>query len=608
MTNGRAPRAVMLTFGAAALLGLLVFLFVRTQSVDFKAEAHALTLLREMKDLDARWDTDALRLASELGAPAAGSAPVADRAALLARILRDLEQDGVDRAIADGMSGLRTGLAEKTSAFRALVSAHRASMEALAEFTRQAEFAVIRMSTSKSRGSAPAERAAAFLSEVEHVRSGFRSAGIEDHAAVLASVAPRIASLAPAAAAADPALAGPAAQLEAAARGFVDARGTEISAWRRFSFLTLGARLELTASSVSKSIEAALDEKDRWRVYLAAYAAALLIGVGYLGARVVTTQRALRQANEELERRVAERTSELTRAMSRLKESEAQLVQTEKMSSLGQLVAGVVHEINTPLAYVKNSVASVRDRMPQLREALAQSERLLAVLQSEAPGADDLQAAFAGLSARLAELAEHQVLYDLDALTKDGLHGIEQISELVSNLRNFARLDRSKVASYNVNDSVRSTLLIARPLLRRIDIEKRLDEIPSITCSPSQVNQVLLNLITNSVQAMIRARGRIMVITRREGLDHVAIEIEDNGRGMSPEVLPRIFDPFFTTKDVGKGTGLGLSIAYKIVSQHGGRIDVRSELGKGTTFTVVLPIRPPPELETAAAEAEEAIA
>jgi signal transduction histidine kinase len=118
------------------------------------------------------------------------------------------------------------------------------------------------------------------------------------------------------------------------------------------------------------------------------------------------------------------------------------------------------------------------------------------------------------------------------------------------------------------------------------------------------VNQVLLNLVTNASQAMIRATGHIVVTTRREGPEHVAIEVEDNGRGIEPEVLPRIFDPFFTTKDVGKGTGLGLSIAYKIVAQHGGRIDVRSTPGKGTTFTVVLPIRPPPEIEAATGEME----
>jgi signal transduction histidine kinase len=156
------------------------------------------------------------------------------------------------------------------------------------------------------------------------------------------------------------------------------------------------------------------------------------------------------------------------------------------------------------------------------------------------------------------------------------------------------------VASFNVNEGVRATLLIARPSLRKVDVEQDLGEIPSITCSPSQVNQVLLNLLTNASQAIDKPRGLIGVATRREGADRIAIEVSDNGRGMTAEVLPKIFDPFFTTKDVGKGTGLGLTIAYKIVTQHGGRIDVRTEPGTGSTFTVILPVSPPAEATEAA--------
>jgi signal transduction histidine kinase len=318
--------------------------------------------------------------------------------------------------------------------------------------------------------------------------------------------------------------------------------------------------------------------------------------VGWLAARVFAAQAALREANEGLEKRVKERTRELSEAMVKLKESEAQLVQSEKMSSLGQMVAGVAHEINTPLAYVKNSVATVRDRLPELEDSVRQSERLLALLQSDAPDAKELQDAFGTTTARLAQLKEHQVLGDLQSLTKDGLHGIEQISELVGNLKNFSRLDRSKVASFNVNEGLNATLIIAKTQLRGVEVERRFGEIPSITCSPSQVNQVFLNLVTNAAQAIEGPEKVIVVTTRREGKDAVAVEVADNGKGIPPEVLPKIFDPFFTTKEVGKGTGLGLSIVYKIVEQHGGRIDVKSTVGKGTVFTVVLPVHPPADL------------
>ncbi|HEY4998011.1 MAG TPA: ATP-binding protein, partial [Usitatibacter sp.] len=218
------------------------------------------------------------------------------------------------------------------------------------------------------------------------------------------------------------------------------------------------------------------------------------------------------------------------------------------------------------------------------------------------PDAAELQACFDSLEERLDRLRREHALEDLDALTQDGLHGIEQIVDLVANLRTFSRLDRSKVASFNVNEGVRATLLIAKHALRKIDVERHLGDVPSITCSPSQVNQVLLNLVTNAAQAMDKPRGRIAVTTRAAGARAVAIEVEDNGKGIASEALPRIFDPFYTTKEAGKGTGLGLSIAYKIVTQHGGRIEVRSTPGAGTVVTVTLPVDPPAELARATEE------
>jgi two-component system, NtrC family, sensor kinase len=402
----------------------------------------------------------------------------------------------------------------------------------------------------------------------------------------------------------DPALTDAGATTEAASRALIAARAAEAQALERLSFQTVGPSIDLIAQNLWRSMAAGLEDQERWRVYLFFYAGALLIVVGYLISRVIATQGELRAANEGLEKRVAERTQELSDAMARLKESEAQLVQTEKMSSLGQLVAGVAHEINTPLAYVKNSVATVRDRMPELRDAIAQSQKLLSLLQVDSPDPRQLQETFAALSARLDQLSGNQVVEDLDALTRDGLHGIEQITELVTNLKNFSRLDRSHVASFNVNDGVNATLLIARSNLRKIDIEKDLGDVPLITCSPSQVNQVLLNLVTNAAQSMeAKPRGKITITTRSiDAAGMVAIEVADNGTGIEPDVLPRIFDPFFTTKPVGKGTGLGLSIAYKIAHQHGGFIDVQTEVGVGSRFTLNLPLQPPPQTHDASRE------
>ena len=573
-------------------MGLLVFLFAKTQSADHKNYAEALALLRELRDLDARWDNDAARLVNEV----ASAAPaVPERSVIFGRILQELSQEPSRAAIGERVVTLRSGFTEKQVAFRALRDRHQVSNAAYVLARDALDTLFLQVSGRQGVSAA----AGGLLAQVEQVRHGLRTTAIDAKGGVDETLELPLETLAAWAARIDPLLAQSAQSAETAAHKFLAARRDEAAAWRRFAYEPAGARVERTAREITLALESALDEKDRWRAYLVFYAVALLVGIGYLAVRIMAARRALEAANEQLEQRVAARTAELSQALTQLKESEAQLVHTEKMVSLGQLVAGVAHEINTPLAYVKNSVVTVRSRMPELADAIEQAGRLLAMLESESPAPEELQEVFAALSLRLRQLAEHEVLPDLEALTHDGLHGIEQITELVTNLRNFARLDRSKVASHDVNESVRTALLMARPVLHEVQVDRHLGDIPEVTCSASQVNQVLLNLITNAAQA---GSGRIVVTTRSDG-EWVTVEVADDGKGISPEHMSRIFDPFFTTKEVGSGTGLGLSIAYKIISEHGGRIDVRSRPGEGATFTVTLPVRPPaptPALQAAA--------
>ena len=193
------------------------------------------------------------------------------------------------------------------------------------------------------------------------------------------------------------------------------------------------------------------------------------------------------------------------------------------------------------------------------------------------------------------------MLEDLDSLTRDGLHGIEQIVDLVQNLRNFSRLDRSKVASFNVNEGVRATLLIAKPALRKIDVERHLGDVPSITCSPSQVNQVLLNLVTNSAQAMDKPRGRIAVTTRRAGAGRGG----DRGRGQRPRHRRRRAAAASSIRSTpprksARAPASAFPSPTRSSTQHGGRIEVRSTPAIGTVVTVTLPVDPPPELATLA--------
>jgi two-component system, NtrC family, sensor kinase len=291
-----------------------------------------------------------------------------------------------------------------------------------------------------------------------------------------------------------------------------------------------------------------------------------------------------------LQKRVAENAHRLEEAYGQLKASQAQLVQSEKMASLGQMVAGVAHEINTPLGYVRNNVEMVQGVMQQMAEVVELKERLLHSLTDEAADELALNQLLADCSARLAELRETRTLEDTYALLGDTLFGVDTIKELVVNLRNFSRLDQARSAQVSLNDCLDQTLTIANSVIKnRVQVVKKYGEIPRIACSPSQVNQVLLNMVTNAAQAIEHDHG--MLLLKTEAADGwVRVHIQDNGKGIPAENLKKIFDPFFTTKPVGHGTGLGLSISFQIIQAHGGRIDVVSETGKGTKFVISLPV------------------
>lgn len=289
-----------------------------------------------------------------------------------------------------------------------------------------------------------------------------------------------------------------------------------------------------------------------------------------------------------MELRIAQRNRVLRQALVDLKESQAQLVQSEKMASLGQMVAGVAHELNTPLGYVRNNV-QLLDQLSDPLVELARSQAALADCLAD-PACDEarLAQAFEAAAAMREQAAPEQLADDLRQLLDDTLYGLGQIGELVVGLKDFARLDRAMDEAVDLNDCVRSALLIARNHIKdKAEVVLGLGELPAVSAAPSQINQVLLNLLTNAAQAMV-GQGRIQIRSWAEG-DWVCVSVQDSGCGMAPEVARRIFDPFFTTKPVGEGTGLGLSISYKIIQDHGGSIRVASELGRGTRFLIRLP-------------------
>jgi signal transduction histidine kinase len=345
------------------------------------------------------------------------------------------------------------------------------------------------------------------------------------------------------------------------------------------------------------------------RVMLMVYAVVLLLAVSFVAWRLHSSYRDINSANtdlavlnESLEQRVEERTHELSGTLADLKESQVQLVQAEKMSSLGQLVAGISHEINTPLLYLANNAELIRERLEPLRDFITCTTAAFAIKSEQFTDRAEYQAKFVNalkdVKTMLRDEELEATVEEIQDLTRDSIAGLGELTQMAQSLKDFSRLDRAPTARFDVHAGLDKTLLIAKNIVKhKASVIKSYGEIPEIACSPSQINQVFLNIITNAAQA-IETHGEIEIATKMYDADHVAIRISDTGCGIPEENLSKIRDPFFTTKEVGTGTGLGLSIVDEIIRSHNGQLLVESEVGKGSVFTVVLPV------ERAAANAE----
>ncbi|WP_114971457.1 ATP-binding protein [Rhodoferax ferrireducens] len=268
--------------------------------------------------------------------------------------------------------------------------------------------------------------------------------------------------------------------------------------------------------------------------------------------------------------------------INQLQEAQAQLLQSEKMASIGQLAAGIAHEINNPIGFVNSNMGALKgyvDTLCELTDSFNQS------VQGRS-GQEELKAEIA----QLRKQADYEFLKDDAAdLVKESLDGLKRVKDIVQSLKDFAHIGETDWQLADLHAGIDSTLTIAANEFKyKATLQKAYGTMPQVKCLASQLNQVFMNLIVNAAHA-IQDKGVITIRTGSEN-DWVWVEIGDNGCGMPPEIMNRIFEPFFTTKPVGKGTGLGLSLSYNIVAKHGGRIEVASELGTGTRFTVHLPV------------------
>jgi len=272
----------------------------------------------------------------------------------------------------------------------------------------------------------------------------------------------------------------------------------------------------------------------------------------------------LEASNEKLD----SKNKELQTLYNELKSTQSQLIQSEKMSSLGQLVAGISHELNNPIGFIYSNSNQLQKYIEKVEQAIQDSSN------NNIKFIDNVK----------------NVLPDVKGLIVDTLTGSKIVKDLVDNLRRFSHLDQAKQKSVDIHEGIESSLKILHSQIKnRIRLHKNYKATKSVECNPGQINQVLLNILSNAAQS-IQNEGNIWIDTGEEN-DYLFIKIRDDGHGIDKEDQQKIFDPFFTTKQVGEGTGLGLSISYSIIKNHRGTIEVESEINKGTIFSILLPLK-----------------
>lgn len=304
-------------------------------------------------------------------------------------------------------------------------------------------------------------------------------------------------------------------------------------------------------------------------------------------------EKLIKEQNVFLEQKVNERTIELAQTneelnvtLKDLKNTQAQLVSAEKMASLGQLTAGIAHEINNPINFVSANIKPLQMDVADIMEVMAKYEAIV----------DDER-----IAEKLEEIERFKKKIDLEYTKgeiKTLLAGIEdgakRTAEIVTGLKTFSRLDESDVKTANINDGIESTLTMIRSAIpENIRVIKHLGAIPIIECFPGKLNQVFMNTFNNAIHAIEETKlgGTLTISSYVSDNDHIAVSVQDTGVGMTPETKAKIFEPFFTTKDVGQGTGLGMSIVFTIIQSHQGTIEIESEFGKGTKIIFTIPMK-----------------
>ena len=293
----------------------------------------------------------------------------------------------------------------------------------------------------------------------------------------------------------------------------------------------------------------------------------------------------LRDVTERIksEENIKKKNEDLQTACNDLKNTQSQLLQSEKMASIGQLAAGVAHEINNPIGFISSNLNVLSGFGYDIKKIIEKYEELRR--------SNNQEKTWQELDNLIQEIDLNFLLNDFENIIRESQEGTERVKKIVKDLKDFSHIDEAELKYADINKGLESTLnIVWNEIKYKAEVIKEYGELPEILCHPMQLNQVFMNILVNAVQA-IEKKGKIKIVSRDLKNNTIEIRISDTGIGISKENLGKIFDPFFTTKEVGQGTGLGLSMAYGIIQNHGGSIEVESQIGQGTTFIVKLPVK-----------------
>ena len=596
LLRGWLPFAVL----AVPLGGALLYFYLQARDYDAASYVENVALLRQIKQLDATWELDVMK--ARLGV-----SQHYDALAATQRELRTLPpqlklppgqgggagQSGAG-ALAAGVAALRRDLDSKGALIESFKSHNAVLRNSLAYLPASTDDIVERSATG-----GPGRRQAGVIANKLLLATLVHNGGPTDE--TLFDVELALAVLSSGARSLPPELAQRLELLASHARTVLREQAAVQQLLAAIDAVPTGAHLDRISDLLTAEQQRATLQAQQQRLYLLLLSAALAALLLYAALRLIRSHaiinrvnNQLLQANEGLEAAVRERTAELLRANGQLqteiaerKQLEGRLVQSERLAGIGQLAAGVAHEINNPLAFLGANTAMLEQYLARLFEMLAiyqEAEQSMAAQPSPA------------LAARLQRERERLELdylrEDIPDILRESRDGMARVSKIVQSLKEFARGDAQQQWELaDLHGCIDATLeLMAGELQQAADVVKQYGALPDIECLPSQLSQVVMNLLLNACRAVGPQRGRITVRTGMED-GQAWFEVADDGCGIAPEVLPRIFDPFFTTRDIGQGTGLGLALSYGIVQQHGGRIDVQSAPGQGSTFRVTLPLR-----------------